>query len=131
MANHSSFLRPHCIAILGDCTPCRSDFRHRPAVPLRAPETAITLGHLQRDWYGSPMSNLTALSAIELSQTIAAGDASCVEVMDAFLNKIEALNRDVNALVNLIPRDECLNLARKPTPPLALMQDLNGCTEFR
>ena len=59
------------------------------------------------------MSDLTALSAIELSQTIATGDASCVEVMDAFLEKIEALNPHVNALVNLIPRDECLKLARE------------------
>ena len=59
------------------------------------------------------MSDLTALSAIELSKTIASGDASCVEVMDAFLDKIEMLNPHVNALVNLIPRDECLNLARQ------------------
>ena len=57
------------------------------------------------------MSDLTALPATELSQTIAAGDVSCVEVMDAFLEKIEALNPRVNALVNLIPRDECLKLA--------------------
>ena len=59
------------------------------------------------------MSDLTALSAIELSKTIASGDSSCLEVMDAFLDKIEMLNPHVNALVNLIPRDECLNLARQ------------------
>jgi len=59
------------------------------------------------------MSDLTALSAIELSKTITSGAASCVEVMDAFLDKIETLNAHVNALVNLIPRDECLNLARQ------------------
>ena len=60
-----------------------------------------------------PMSDLTALSAIELSRTIASGDVSCVEVMDAFLEKIETFNPHVNALVNLIPRDECLRLARE------------------
>lgn len=59
------------------------------------------------------MSDLTALSAIELSRTIASGDVSCVEVMDAFLEKIETFNPHVNALVNLIPRDECLRLARE------------------
>ena len=57
------------------------------------------------------MSDLTKLSAIALSRTIASGDASCVEVMDAFLKKIEAENPRVNALVNLIPHDECLKLA--------------------
>ena len=71
------------------------------------------LGHLKRGWYGRPMSDLTKLSAIELSRTIASGHASCVEVMDAFLEKIETLNPHVNALVNLIPRDECLRLARE------------------
>ena len=84
-----------------------------PPAPLHATETAIALGHLKRGWYGRRMSNLTTLSAIELSKTIASGDASCVEVMDAFLEKIEAANQHVNALVNLIPRDECLNLARE------------------
>lgn len=69
------------------------------------------LGHLKRGWYGRPMSDLTKLSAIELSRTIASGDASCVEVMEAFLEKIETLNPHVNALVNLIPHDECLKLA--------------------
>ncbi len=59
------------------------------------------------------MSDLTALSAIELSRTIASGSASCVEVMDAFLERIETLNPHVNALVNLIPRDECFKLARE------------------
>ena len=59
------------------------------------------------------MSDLTALSAIELSRTIASGDVSCVEVMDAFLERIETFNPHVNALVNLIPRDECLRLARE------------------
>ena len=59
------------------------------------------------------MSDLTALSAIELSRTIASGDVSCVEVMDAFLEKIETSNPHVNALVNLVPRDECLRLARE------------------
>ena len=71
------------------------------------------LGHLKRGWYGRPMSDLTALSAIELSRTIASGDASCVEVMEAFLKKIETLNPHVNALVNLIPHDDCLKLARE------------------
>lgn len=71
------------------------------------------LGHLKRGWYGKPMSDLTALSAIELSRTIASGDVSCVEVMDAFLEKIETLNPHVNALVNLVLRDDCLKLARE------------------
>jgi len=71
------------------------------------------LGHLRMDWYGRHMSDLTALSAIELSRTITSGDASCVEVMDAFLKKIETSNPHVNALVNVIPRDKCLKLAKE------------------
>ena len=71
------------------------------------------LGHLKRGWYGRPMSDLTKLSAIELSRTIASGDASCVEVMETFLEKIETFNPHVNALVNLVLRDDCLKLARE------------------
>ena len=47
------------------------------------------------------MPALTDLSAIELSDAIQTGSASCVEVMTAFLERIDAVNADLNALINL------------------------------
>ena len=59
------------------------------------------------------MPALTNLSAIELSDAIQTGSASCVEVMTAFLERIHAVNADLNALINLTDSDRCLDLARK------------------
>ena len=59
------------------------------------------------------MPALTDFSAIELSDAIQRGSASCVEVMTAFLERIDAVNADLNALVNLTPPERCLDLARQ------------------
>ena len=59
------------------------------------------------------MPALTDLSAIELSDAIQTGSASCVEVMTAFLERIDAVNADLNALINLTDPDCCLDLARQ------------------
>lgn len=51
------------------------------------------------------MSTLTMLSASALSEGIAAGTCSAVEVMAAFLDRIDATNPALNAVVALRPRD--------------------------
>jgi amidase len=48
------------------------------------------------------------LDAEHLSRAIAAREISCVEVMAAFLDRIERLNPDINAIVSLRPRAELL-----------------------
>ncbi|MCV2864907.1 amidase [Defluviimonas sp. WL0075] len=55
---------------------------------------------------------LTDLTATELSSRLAARDISAAEVMAAFLDRIEAVNPAINALVSLRPRDELMAEAR-------------------
>src|SRR5204862_395706 len=54
------------------------------------------------------LSELTDLAAHELGAAIAAGDASCRDVMQAFLDRIAALNPRHNAIVSLRDGDELL-----------------------
>ncbi|MEO8279618.1 MAG: amidase [Ideonella sp.] len=54
---------------------------------------------------------LTRLDACALSETIRARDVSCRAVMDAYLDRIEALNPRVNAVVSLQPRELLLDQA--------------------
>lgn len=50
----------------------------------------------------------TDLNAAELSEAVHAGDLSCREVMAAHLDRIDARNPAVNAIVSLRPRDELM-----------------------
>ncbi|HTI01444.1 MAG TPA: amidase family protein, partial [Acidisoma sp.] len=50
----------------------------------------------------------TALSAIDLAQAIAGRKLSSVEVMTAFLDRIDAINPRVNAIVSRVPRETLL-----------------------
>ena len=59
------------------------------------------------------MTALTDLSAIDLSDAIQTGAASCVEVMTAFLERIDAVNANLNAIINLTAPERCLDLARQ------------------
>jgi amidase len=54
------------------------------------------------------MAVLTDLAAHELAAAIAAGEASCREVMQAFLDRIAVLNPRHNAIVSLRDGDELL-----------------------
>ena len=72
-------------------------------------------------------TEITSLDALALSAAVKSRQLSCVEVMDAFLDRIELLNPSVNAIVSLRPRDllrtqaqQCdAQLARKePCGPL-------------
>jgi amidase len=51
------------------------------------------------------MSELPDLDARGLSAAIAARQVSCAEVMTAFLDRIERINPDINAIISLRPRD--------------------------
>jgi amidase len=57
-----------------------------------------------------PLSNdeIVALSAVDLSTAIAAGGCSCVAVMTAVLERIDARNPALNAIVALRPADDLL-----------------------
>lgn len=55
----------------------------------------------------------TALSATALTQEIAAGKRSAVSVMDAFLDRIDAVNPRVNAIVSRVDRQTLLAEARE------------------
>ncbi|TRW97753.1 amidase [Paracoccus sp. M683] len=58
------------------------------------------------------MTDLTQLTATRLSTLIEARDISPVEVMTACLDRIEAANPALNAIVSLRPREELLAEAR-------------------
>jgi amidase len=57
------------------------------------------------------MTEITHLTAIQLSEAIHSRSVSCVEVMAAFLERINALNPDLNALVSLMTPEACLAIA--------------------
>ncbi|MDM0046346.1 amidase [Variovorax dokdonensis] len=57
------------------------------------------------------MGNLTDLDADALSRTIHSRDASCREVMQAYLARIEQVNPRYNAIVNLAPPEALLRQA--------------------
>ncbi len=57
---------------------------------------------------GSRPGSIVAFDAADLSRAIRRRQVSCVEVMTAYLDHIDALNPLVNAVVNLRPRSELL-----------------------
>jgi amidase len=64
-------------------------------------------------------TSITDLNASELSERIHARQISCVEVMQAYLHRIERLNPTYNAIVNLAPSDALLTQARQCDDALA------------
>jgi amidase len=65
------------------------------------------------------MSDVTDLAAHELAAAIRAGDASCRDVMQAYLSRIEAVNPRHNAIVSLRDGDELLGEADRCDGELA------------
>ena len=66
---------------------------------------------------------VTGLSAVDLSAAIHARRVSCVEVMTAYLDHIDAVNPKVNAIVSLRPRDALLAEAAAADADLAAGRD--------
>jgi len=59
----------------------------------------------------SPNNDIVSLDAVALSRAIHARDVSCVEVMNAYLAHIDAINPAVNAIVAMHNRAALLSLA--------------------
>jgi len=64
-------------------------------------------------------SGIVALSALELSRSIKNRTVSCVEVMKAYLTRIDAVNPQHNAIVSLRDQDELLAEATQKDAELA------------
>ena len=64
-------------------------------------------------------SDLTSLSAVHLSQAIREKHASCVEVMRAYLSRIDKYNGVYNAIVSLQPEQDLLKQAQEADDELA------------
>jgi amidase len=64
-------------------------------------------------------TEITSLDALALSAAVKSRQLSCVEVMDAFLDRIELLNPSVNAIVSLQPRDLLRKQAQQRDAQLA------------
>ena len=64
-------------------------------------------------------SDLTSLSAAQLSSAIRTGQVSCVETMQAYLERIETFNPVYNAIVSMLDADTCLADARNADEELA------------
>lgn len=67
-------------------------------------------------------TEITGLTALDLSRAIQARAVSCAEVMEAYLDRIAAVNPRVNALVSLRPREALLAEARRADDDLAAGQ---------
>ena len=64
-------------------------------------------------------TDITALDACALAKVIRAGQVSCVEVMTAYLDRIERFNPKVNAIVSLQDRGDLMRQARERDEELA------------
>jgi amidase len=65
-------------------------------------------------------TKIVDLTAIELSKSIHAKEVSCVEVMNAYLDQIDAINPIVNAIVSIPPRDKLIEQATQADQVLSL-----------
>ena len=72
----------------------------------------------------SSAPELVRMSALELSRTIKTRRASCREVMTAFLDHIERVNPQVNAIVSLQERGALLDQASERDAQLSRGEDL-------
>ncbi len=64
-------------------------------------------------------SDLTSLSASQLSSAIRTGQVSCVETMRAYLDRIDRFNPVYNAVVSRLDDDTCLAEARRADEELS------------
>src|SRR3954447_11952743 len=77
-------------------------------------------------------TDLTLIDACALADAIRARKVSCVEVMTAFLDRIERLNPKVNAIVSLQDRSRSLGEAREREDELARGEHrgwMHGCPQ--
>lgn len=68
---------------------------------------------LSRSAFGQSVDNPTSLTASELSDAIRNRSISCVEVMQAYLDRIDRYNPVYNAIVSMRDKDELLAEAKR------------------
>ncbi|HOI75813.1 MAG TPA: amidase [Syntrophales bacterium] len=73
---------------------------------------------------------ITAMDAVDLSRAIREKQVSCREVMEAFLDRIDRLNSEVNAIVSLQDREELLDQADERDRQLARREYLGWMHGF-
>lgn len=73
----------------------------------------------KQSFAASMSSDLTSLTAIELSTAIREKESSCVEVMQAYLERIHKYNGVYNAIVSLQAEDDLLVQAKQADDDLA------------
>ena len=77
-----------------------------------------------------PVSEIVMMDATSLSRAIHSREVSCDEVMSAYLDHIDALNPQVNAIVALQPRGELLAQARERDAQLRRGQSMGPLHGF-
>jgi amidase len=77
-----------------------------------------------------PTSEIVSMDAASLSKAIHSRKVSCAEVMSAYLDQIDALNPQVNAIVALQPRVELLAQARERDAQLSRGQSMGPLHGF-
>lgn len=81
---------------------------------------ATTLSLAARQAFAANLpADITAFSALDLSAAIHNGEVSCVEVMQAYVQRIHHVNPVYNAIVGLVEDDELLQQARQADQELA------------
>ena len=73
--------------------------------------TLALTGAARRAFAAALPAEITAFSALDLSTAIASREVGCVEVMQAYLERIHRYNPAYNALIGMLPDDESLALA--------------------
>ena len=93
----------------------------RAALGLAAAASASAAAHAvpQKGTSKVRTNDLVMMDAVILASTIRSRQASCVEVMTAYLDHIEKLNVTVNAIVALQDRTDLLSQARERDKQLA------------
>ena len=67
-------------------------------------------------------AQITDFSALELSTAIASREVGCIEVMQAYLERIHRYNPAYNAIIGMLADDQCLALAATADAELAAGQ---------
>ena len=90
------------------------------ATGIHAGLAALALsGAARRAFAAALPANITGFSALELSTAIASREVGCVEVMQAYLARIHRLNPTYNAIIGMLPDEQCLALAETADAELA------------
>ncbi len=90
------------------------------AASIQAGTAALFLSDATRRAFAAALpADITAFSALDLSTAIASREVSCLEVMRAYLERIHRYNPTYNAIIGLLPDDQCLALAQTADAELA------------